>query len=227
MADVFKVLQYWTFDQNANSQSSALTTVRVGMAVHFIKSSMLKAKIHAGVKDELVDHSKSWCDFSLARIQQHMAANNCAHLSDESAAGLADEDTAIASTSSIEATSLASSSLLLENKKRDSFRRPSSTGNERSAFVPPVINKSVDFVLSRYLCMAVFALLALVVIQHKYNYQLSSKLTSITSQIASLKQIVTNRQVEITASLQSGKGSSKKEDVAIKHSPSQPGKINH
>jgi len=68
MADMFKVVHYWSFDSTAKSanQTSASTTssscmVRVGLHVHFTKSTMFKGQINSGVKDELTVLSKKWC----------------------------------------------------------------------------------------------------------------------------------------------------------------------
>lgn len=51
MADVFKVMQYWTFESLTNSSC----TVRVGVAMHYIKSTMFKSQILNGTKEELGD----------------------------------------------------------------------------------------------------------------------------------------------------------------------------
>jgi hypothetical protein len=65
MADTFKVLTYFAF--NESSESSPKTNVQIGLHVHFIKSTMLKSKISSGVKDELVDLAKHWIEFANAR----------------------------------------------------------------------------------------------------------------------------------------------------------------
>lgn len=53
MADVFKVMQYWTFESNSSSSQSCM--VRVGVAMHYIKSTMFKSQILNGTKEELGD----------------------------------------------------------------------------------------------------------------------------------------------------------------------------
>jgi hypothetical protein len=52
MADVFKVMQYWSFE-STNGISDCI--VRIGVSLHFIKSSLFKAQIVGGTKDELGD----------------------------------------------------------------------------------------------------------------------------------------------------------------------------
>jgi hypothetical protein len=52
MADIFKVMQYWTFE-SSHDLSNRRCTVRVGLAIHFIKTSMFKSQIINGTKDEL------------------------------------------------------------------------------------------------------------------------------------------------------------------------------
>jgi len=54
MADVFKVMQYWTFESGANL-SNRTCSVKVGVAIHYVKSSMFKSQIFNGTKEELGD----------------------------------------------------------------------------------------------------------------------------------------------------------------------------
>lgn len=67
MADVFKVLHYWTFESLDDGEGSR-TVLRIGVAVHFIKSSMLKSQISSGVRDELGVLSRQWCTFAEQRV---------------------------------------------------------------------------------------------------------------------------------------------------------------
>ena len=64
MADCFKVIQYWIFEREGQTS----TTIRVGVAVHFIKKTMLKSQVFSGVRDELRDLSKRWCAYYERRI---------------------------------------------------------------------------------------------------------------------------------------------------------------
>lgn len=57
MSDVFKVLQYWSFDSVGPNNSCK---VQVGMGIHFLKSTLFKSQIVNGTKDELVDQAKHW-----------------------------------------------------------------------------------------------------------------------------------------------------------------------
>jgi len=68
MADVFKVMHYWSFEREVAGAGAGRTKVRIGVAVHFIKSSMLKGQISSGVRDELVGLSQKWCLFAEARV---------------------------------------------------------------------------------------------------------------------------------------------------------------
>jgi hypothetical protein len=65
MADYFKVLQYWAF-QPVTTKSS--TTVTVGLHIHYIRTTMLKSQISAGVKAELELQSKRWLTYATKRI---------------------------------------------------------------------------------------------------------------------------------------------------------------
>jgi hypothetical protein len=58
MADVFKVMQYWTFETSLSHAASC--SVKVGLALHYIKSSMFKSQIFNGTKDELSELIKKW-----------------------------------------------------------------------------------------------------------------------------------------------------------------------
>ena len=54
MEDVFKVMQYRTFE-SAGDLSNRTCTVKVGVAIHYVKSSMFKSQILNGTKEELGD----------------------------------------------------------------------------------------------------------------------------------------------------------------------------
>jgi hypothetical protein len=71
MADCFKVVQYWAFERGGpggRSASAASTTIKVGVAVHFIKKTILKAQVFSGVRDELRELSKRWCVYFESRV---------------------------------------------------------------------------------------------------------------------------------------------------------------
>jgi hypothetical protein len=59
---VFKVLQYWNFEVNANDVSK--TDVRVGLAIHYMKTSMFKSQIFGGSKEELTEQSLKWLKYA-------------------------------------------------------------------------------------------------------------------------------------------------------------------
>lgn len=58
MADVFKVMQYWTFETVGLPSRTQTCMVRVGVAMHYIKSTMFKSQILNGTKEELGDQVK-------------------------------------------------------------------------------------------------------------------------------------------------------------------------
>lgn len=62
MCDVFKVLQYWSFELNA--ADTTRTEMRVGLAIHYMKSSMFKAQIYGGSKEELTVQSLKWLNYA-------------------------------------------------------------------------------------------------------------------------------------------------------------------
>lgn len=69
MADVFKVLQYWSFSCSPTDPNK--TVVRVGLAMHYIKSSLFKSQIFGGTKDELSDQLKKWYLFIERRVSEY------------------------------------------------------------------------------------------------------------------------------------------------------------
>ncbi len=72
MADVFKVLQYWTFEPTRNPTNGTLskksTTVRMALAIHYCKMTMLKSSILSGTKDEVAILVQKWCTFFSEKI---------------------------------------------------------------------------------------------------------------------------------------------------------------
>jgi hypothetical protein len=64
MADVFKVLQYWVFSSDA---SSGELSVQVGVAIHYVKSSLFKSQILSGTKDELGAQVGKYVQYAQAR----------------------------------------------------------------------------------------------------------------------------------------------------------------
>jgi hypothetical protein len=72
MADVFKVLQYWSFEP-ANSDGQC--TVRMALAIHYCKSTMLKGSILSGSRDELIILTKEWCNYISNKLTAAVAAH--------------------------------------------------------------------------------------------------------------------------------------------------------
>jgi hypothetical protein len=66
MADVFEVLQYWTFHSVQNKRR---TVIRVGVGLNILKTTLLKGQILTGVKEELAVLAKQWCDFSVTSVK--------------------------------------------------------------------------------------------------------------------------------------------------------------
>ena len=70
MADMFKVLQYWAFeDRRPYSEPSELCRITVGVHVHFIKSTMLRGQVISGVKDELTVLAKKYIIWAKNRTE--------------------------------------------------------------------------------------------------------------------------------------------------------------
>lgn len=76
MCDVFEVLMYWSFRTVSGDGSGHIgrkTCVVVGCGVNYLKSTLLKGQIFAGVKEELELLSKNWVSHVL-RYQPASAA---------------------------------------------------------------------------------------------------------------------------------------------------------
>lgn len=71
MADVFKVLQFWSFEPKKKSAgvNSHETTVRMHVSIHYNKYTMLKSKILSGTKDDLVVLVKAWAAYIVPIIK--------------------------------------------------------------------------------------------------------------------------------------------------------------
>ena len=65
MADVFKVMQYWTFEPSKDSLTGLpkkdSTTVRMAVAIHYCKMTMLKSSILAGTVSDVSVLVQKWC----------------------------------------------------------------------------------------------------------------------------------------------------------------------
>ena len=60
MADVFKVLQYWSFEACKSHSKNYSCIVRMYVAIHYNKYTMLKSSILSGAKDDLQILVKKW-----------------------------------------------------------------------------------------------------------------------------------------------------------------------
>jgi len=69
MADVFKVLQYWTFMNHPTDCNK--TVVKVGLAMHYMKTSLFRSQIFGGTRDELSDQLKKWFLFIVKRVENY------------------------------------------------------------------------------------------------------------------------------------------------------------
>jgi VAD1 Analog of StAR-related lipid transfer domain len=67
MADCFKIVQYFSFDRLEKPGS---LSARVGVNVHFVKYTMLKAQVRDGVKEELSVLAQKWCAFANSRVSK-------------------------------------------------------------------------------------------------------------------------------------------------------------
>lgn len=69
MADCFKIVQYWSFEKCSKNPKN--TNISIGVAVHFIKYTLLKAQVRDGVKEELTLVAKNWCKFAQVRLGKY------------------------------------------------------------------------------------------------------------------------------------------------------------
>jgi hypothetical protein len=67
MADCFKIVQYFSFDRG---ERPGTLSARVGVHVHFVKYTMLKAQVRDGVKEELSVLAQKWCAFANSRVSK-------------------------------------------------------------------------------------------------------------------------------------------------------------
>lgn len=74
MADVFKVLQYWAFEPKKKLGGPSLHShsciVKMYVAIHYNKFTMLKGSILSGTKDDLTVFVKKWCMYVIDKISQ-------------------------------------------------------------------------------------------------------------------------------------------------------------
>lgn len=64
MADVFRVCQYWTFEELAPNK----TILKVGVAIHYVKYTMLKSQILSGTKEEMGVGVKNYMVWARKRL---------------------------------------------------------------------------------------------------------------------------------------------------------------
>jgi len=62
MCDVFKICQYWSFTRHGGEVGR--TEMKIGMAIHYMKSTMFKAQIYGGTKEELTIMSLKWLQYA-------------------------------------------------------------------------------------------------------------------------------------------------------------------
>lgn len=60
MADMFKIVQYWSFQPKSTTEVSLI----VGVHVHFVKSTMFKHQVVGNVREELTVLAKKWVTFA-------------------------------------------------------------------------------------------------------------------------------------------------------------------
>jgi hypothetical protein len=71
MADVFKVMQYWSVDKGSQA---GLSVVRGGMAIHLNKSSMFAGQIKEGTCAELSVMVPAWVRFAENRVKNSLSS---------------------------------------------------------------------------------------------------------------------------------------------------------
>jgi hypothetical protein len=67
LADIFKVLQYWTFSTSLDGKSCE---VGIGFGIHYLKSSMFKSQIASGARDEMIKQIDDWFNYIPSILQK-------------------------------------------------------------------------------------------------------------------------------------------------------------
>lgn len=88
MCDVFKVLQYWSFEEEEGVHH---TVVKVGLSLHFIKTSMFKAQIIGGTKDELTDQALKWLHYAEKQTRQSTSTTTALFMDNTSCTSAGDD----------------------------------------------------------------------------------------------------------------------------------------
>ncbi|RYG66933.1 DUF4782 domain-containing protein [archaeon] len=69
MADVFKVLQYWVLEERGNG-----VYMQIGVAIHYVKSTMFKSQILSGTKEEVGMLLKRYEAYAALRASEFVKA---------------------------------------------------------------------------------------------------------------------------------------------------------
>ena len=212
MADVFKVMHYWCFETerpspSASSSASAngglgggRTVVRVGVAVHFIKSSMLKSQISSGVRDELLGLSQRWCLFAEARAV-HSGRSSLRRLSGAAAAAaVGGNGSDRRGSKRLSLKQLADTGVVSELRgDSNALPSPSSSSSASGAgaglgagevSAACAASASVHATTERHLLIALAVLVVVLAVQGLYSRSLSLQLRDLTEALAALKAAV-------------------------------------
>lgn len=182
MADVFKVMHYWTFELDG-----AKTMMRIGVAVHFIKNSMLKSQISSGVRDELGVLSRRWCLFAEARVVHAGQAPKRRSIGGETPVPrTVDPETAVRNSRRFSLKQLADAGIVSEIHGDGSTAPPTAPPTDDS-FFGRLISLS-NAATETHLVAAILFLLIILILQFFYNRSLLAQVQMAGTALSALKE---------------------------------------
>lgn len=207
MADVFKVLQYWSFDGDVEK---SCTHVKVGIAIFYVKSSMFKSQIFNGTKDELTEQVKKWHVFIKMRVKNYQIAS-LGEDHDELESSLSSSSTSVSSSSSTPSFDTSQQSGQSGLVDSTAAVRRTSIHRRNSIELTPTDQEIVDEVVFEakpptgeqvwnilglvtvpvsvdYMGYALIVLSILVLLQFWRNYYLGSQVSSIKKELIAIHQ---------------------------------------
>ena len=174
LADCFKVCQYWLFEDREVDSCA----VRIGIHIHFIKSTLLRGQVISGSKDELTVLVKKYCAYLDGRITTHKST--LVRKSDKHADPLY----------------LGSNSgdiIAPPRRNSNSNRRLSGSNLNLNPPDTAILAAKPEVVTWRYRIIQSIIIILVVVIlfQYFHNYLLKQNITSLTARVDELMERVT------------------------------------
>jgi hypothetical protein len=188
LADCFKVCQYWLFEDGVAGSCA----VRIGIHIHFIKSTLLRSQVISGSKDELTVLVKKYCVYLDARITMHKSTQQ------------------VGKTNSHDQLHLGSSSSDAHvPSRRNSNRRLSGSNHSVSNHDVTISVAKPAAVTWRYrIAQTVLIVLVLVIMfQYFHNYLLRQNISNLTARVDELMDQVAVLSKEVKELVNSSKNS--------------------